>query len=94
MRSGIKFKIFAITEKNNLNCYIFLDNNSKPEKKEKSSSKNGESPENDDGEKKPEMSRRESTSAPETSDPVRIKCRELLCSALKTDGEYYNKFGH
>ena len=62
------------------------DSNAKVDKKEKPSAKNGDSPENDDGEKNPEMMRQDSTSATNTCDPVRIKCRELICKALKTDG--------
>lgn len=51
--------------------------------------KNG-SPENDDakdGEPGKADQRRPSAAAPDTSDPIRLKCRELLCNALKTEGK-------
>ena len=69
--------------------YCSVDNNSKSDKKEKSSSssKNGESMDSEESEKKgDEIERRQSVSASDTSDPVRLKCRDLLCNALKTEG--------
>ncbi|XP_052216506.1 transcription elongation factor A protein 1-like isoform X2 [Dreissena polymorpha] len=69
------------------------DSSSKPDKKEKASSKNGDSTDGkEDSEKTDDSSgRRLSTLASDTNDPVRLKCRELLSSALKTDG---SKPGH
>ncbi|XP_052776441.1 transcription elongation factor A protein 1-like [Mya arenaria] len=67
-----------------------LPDSAKSEKKEKGSSKNGDSMDTaDDAEKSTseENSRRSSTSATDTNDPVRLKCRELLTKALKTDDE-------
>ncbi|XP_060605935.1 transcription elongation factor A protein 1-like isoform X2 [Ruditapes philippinarum] len=66
---------------------LLPDNNSKSDKKEKSSSssKNGESMDSEESEKKgDEQERRQSVSASNTHDPVRLKCRDLLCAALKT----------
>lgn len=66
---------------------LLPDNNSKSDKKEKSSSssKNGESMDSEELEKKgDEQERRQSVSASNTHDPVRLKCRDLLCAALKT----------
>ena len=44
---------------------------------------NGESKE---GEPAKTEERRSSQAAPDTSDPIRLKCRELLSNALKSDG--------
>ena len=52
--------------------------------------KNGEQDSNGEtkeGEPAKAEERRQSVSAPDTSDPVRLKCRELLSNALKTDGK-------
>jgi len=64
---------------------MFADSG-KPEKK--GSGKNGETMDTAEEEKSASetSSRRSSTSAPDTSDPVRLKCRELLSAALKVDG--------
>lgn len=71
---------------------LLPDNNSKSDKKEKSSSKNGESMDAEDSEKKDDDSgRRQSVSASDTNDPVRLKCREMLCSALKTDDAHIGR---
>ena len=84
----------------NIRLHFYLsDSNSKSESKkesktngrteEKMDDKNVE-PENGEvkeGEPEKTETRRTSLSAPETNDPIRLKCRELLSNALKTDGK-------
>lgn len=46
--------------------------------------------ESDESDKKSEEpERRPSVSTTSTSDPIRLKCRDLLSAALKTGGVYY-----
>ena len=51
--------------------------------------KNGEQENEEGNQAEPEKTekRRTSMSAPETSDPIRLKCRELLTNALKPGGK-------
>lgn len=71
---------------------LLPDSNAKSDKKDKSSAKNGESMDSEDSEKKTEDGgRRASVSATDTGDPVRLKCREMLCSALKTDDAHIGR---
>lgn len=77
---------------------LLPDSNSKSDSKkepknnerteEKMDDKNGEQDSNGEtkeGEPAKAEERRQSVTAPDTSDPVRLKCRELLSNALKTD---------
>ena len=84
-----------------ISCFC-TDSNSKSESKKESKSaeksdekmevKNGEPDTSEEStrEGEPEKidERRPSVSAPDTGDPIRLKCRELLCNALKSEGEY------
>ncbi|KAL4235738.1 Transcription elongation factor A protein 1 [Mactra antiquata] len=65
---------------------LLPETNTKSDKKEKSGSKNGDSMDSESSEKKSEniSERRSSDAASDTSDPIRIKCREMLMNALKT----------
>lgn len=78
---------------------LLPDSNSKSESKKESRSngrteekmddKNGEQENEEGSQAEPEKTekRRTSMSAPETSDPIRLKCRELLTNALKAGDE-------
>lgn len=67
---------------------LLPDSTSKPDiKKEKPIVKNGESKVTAKSKMTDIKSNKQnSTTAPDTNDPVRLKCRVLLCSALKTKG--------